>query len=129
MSWRFASDRPIYSQLVEYLNIFIINGKYPAGSRLPSVRDLASEAKVNPNTMQRALTELESMGLVYAERTSGRFVTEDKQLIESIKQKHAYERIEQFFTDMGNLGIARGQALTLAATGTGAVDGVKGADK
>jgi DNA-binding transcriptional regulator YhcF (GntR family) len=128
MSWRFASDRPIYSQLVEYLNIYIINGKYPAGSRLPSVRDLASEAKVNPNTMQRALTELESMGMVYAERTSGRFVTEDTQLIESIKQKHAYERIEQFFIDMGNLGIARGQALTLAAAGAGAVGGVKGAD-
>jgi DNA-binding transcriptional regulator YhcF (GntR family) len=117
MSWQFAADRPIYSQLVEHMSIFIITGKYAAGGRLPSVRDLAAEAKVNPNTMQRALAELENMGLVYAERTSGRFVTEDTEMIQSTKQELAQKRIEQFFADMASLGINWQQALTMAAAG------------
>ena len=117
MSWHFTADKPIYSQLVEHLSIFIINGGYPAGSRLPSVRDLAAEAKVNPNTMQRALAELENAGLVYAERTSGRFVTEDKEMIQSTKQELALKRIEQFFADMESLGLDWQQALALAAAG------------
>jgi DNA-binding transcriptional regulator YhcF (GntR family) len=117
MTWQFAADRPIYSQLVEHLSIFIINGRYAAGSRLPSVRDLAAEAKVNPNTMQRALAELENRGLVYAERTSGRFVTEDSKMIQQTKQELAKERIEQFFAAMESLGIDRQQALSLAAAG------------
>jgi len=117
MAWQFAADRPIYSQLVEHLSIFIINGRYPAGSRLPSVRDLAAEAKVNPNTMQRALAGLESMGLVYAERTSGRYVTEDTGMIQSTKEELAQKRIEQFFAEMESLGLDRQQALSLAAAG------------
>ncbi|MCL2336633.1 MAG: GntR family transcriptional regulator [Firmicutes bacterium] len=117
MSWQFATDRPIYSQLVEHMSMFIIKGLYPAGSRLPSVRDLAAEAKVNPNTMQKALAELENMGLVYAERTSGRFVTEDTALIQSTKQALAQKRIEQFFADMESLGINWRQALTMATAG------------
>ena len=117
MTWQFTSDRPIYSQLVEYLCIFIINGAYPAGSRLPSVRDLAAEAKVNPNTMQRAMAELESRGLVYAERTSGRFVTEDTALIQSTKEELATMRITQFFKDMESLGIDREQALAMTDPG------------
>jgi len=117
MSWQFTADRPIYSQLVEYLSVFIITGSYAAGSRLPSVRDLAGEAKVNPNTMQRALAELENMGLVYAERTSGRFVTEDTEMIQATKEKLAQKRITHFFADMENLGIGRHQALAMAAAG------------
>ena len=117
MSWQFTADRPIYSQLVEHLSILIINGHYPAGSRLPSVRDLAAEAKVNPNTMQRALSELENMGLAYSERTSGRFVTEDTAMLQETKQNLAQKRIEKFFADMENLNINRQQALTIAAEG------------
>ena len=117
MSWQFTADRPIYSQLVEYLCVFIINGRYQAGGRLPSVRDLAAEAKVNPNTMQRALAELENSGLVYADRTSGRFVTEDTEMIRSTKQQLALKRIEQFFAEMESLGISWQQALTMAAAG------------
>ena len=117
MSWQFVADRPIYSQLVEHLSIFIINGQYAAGSRLPSVRDLAAEAKVNPNTMQRALAELENSGLVYSERTSGRFVTEDTEMIQSVKQKLAQQRIEQFFADMKNLGLEWQQVLKMATEG------------
>jgi len=119
MPWQFTADKPIYSQLVELISTGIINGGYPAGSRLPSVRDLAAEAKVNPNTMQRALTELEIKGLVYAERTSGRFVTENKALIQTTKENLALARIERFFIDMESLGISREQALSLAAGGKG----------
>ena len=114
MSWYFTADKPIYSQLMELLSVSIITGCYAAGSRLPSVRDLATEAKVNPNTMQRALAELENRGLVYTERTSGRFVTENRELIQSIKEELAKKRITQFFADMESLGFDPEQALDAA---------------
>ena len=71
MAWQFEHDRPIYTQLLEQIRMLIISGVYPIGSRLPSVRDLAAEAAVNPNTMQKALSELERSGLIYSQRTSG----------------------------------------------------------
>ena len=77
MEWNFRSDLPIYSQLVERIKLGIVSGSFRPGERLPSVRDMAAEAGVNPNTMQRALQELERDGMVYAQRTAGRFVTED----------------------------------------------------
>ena len=77
MKWQFSADAPIYAQLVTQIQVGIVSGAFPPGDRLPSVRDLATEAGVNPNTMQRALTELERDGLVYSQRTAGRFVTED----------------------------------------------------
>lgn len=117
MTWQFTADRPIYSQLVEHLSMFIINGRYPAGSRLPSVRDLAGEAKVNPNTMQRALAELENSGLVFTERTSGRFVTEDEKMIQTAKEQLARELIMRFFAEMEKLGISAEQAIAMAAGG------------
>jgi GntR family transcriptional regulator len=78
MNWQFNSEAPIYSQLIGQIRQGIVSGAFPPGERLASVRDLASEAGVNPNTMQRALTELERDGLVYSQRTAGRFVTEDQ---------------------------------------------------
>ena len=78
MKWQFSNDAPIYSQLIEQIKVGIVSGAFPPGERLPSVRDLATEAGVNPNTMQRALAELERDGLVYSQRTAGRFVTEDQ---------------------------------------------------
>ena len=77
MPWNLNSDRPIFMQLIEIIQHCILSGTYPPGSKLPSVRDLASQAAVNPNTMQKALAELERSGLVYSQRTSGRFITED----------------------------------------------------
>ena len=74
MKWQFSNDAPIYSQLIAQIKVGIVSGAFPPGERLPSVRDLATEAGVNPNTMQRALTELERDGLVYSQRTTGRFV-------------------------------------------------------
>ena len=77
MTWNFNDNAPIYLQIVHSLQRGIAGGVYPPGSRLPSVRELALEAGVNPNTMQRALSELERTGLVCSQRTAGRFVTED----------------------------------------------------
>ena len=86
MKWQFSNDAPIYSQLIAQIKVGIVSGAFPPGERLPSVRDLATEAGVNPNTMQRALTELERDGLVYSQRTTGRFVTEDQAMIASAKR-------------------------------------------
>ena len=77
MQWQFSNDAPIYTQLIQQVKVGIVTGAFPPGERLPSVRDMATEAGVNPNTMQRALAELERDGLVYSQRTAGRFVTED----------------------------------------------------
>ena len=77
MVFEFNNEQPIYIQLVEQLKIKIISGKLPSGERLPSVRELALMTKVNPNTMQKALAELEETGLIYTERTNGKFVTTD----------------------------------------------------
>ena len=77
MKWQFSNSAPIYAQLIEQIKMAIVSGEFPAGERLPSVRELAAETGVNPNTMQRAMTELERDGLVYSQRTAGRFVTEN----------------------------------------------------
>ena len=116
MSWEFDPDRPIYSQLTERLNRLIVTEEYGPGSRLPSVRDLAGQARVNPNTMQRALANLEATGLIYTERTSGRFVTEDKDLISEVKRNMAREVIKRFYHDMWQLGVSPEEALHIAGT-------------
>ena len=103
----FDSDQPIYIQLVEQLELYIISGKIPPGEKLPSVRDLAMQAQVNPNTMQRALVELEDDGLIYTERTNGKYITDDVKLIQKHRQKFASERIEKFLSEMSELGVDR----------------------
>ncbi|MFR2562465.1 MAG: GntR family transcriptional regulator [Anaeromassilibacillus sp.] len=86
MGWNLKSDRPIYAQLIEQIELMIVSGMYPPGAKLPSVRDLAADAAVNPNTMQRALSQLETDGLLYTQRTSGRYVTEDVDKIMQTKR-------------------------------------------
>lgn len=107
MPWNFDSERPIYTQLLEQIRLYIISGKYPPGSRLPSVRELAMEAAVNPNTMQKALSELEQSGLLYSQRTSGRFVTENTSLIEEIRKQAAEEYLSDFMEKMKQLGYSQ----------------------
>ena len=104
MNFNFDNNIPIYIQLVEGLKKYIISGKIPIGSRLPSVRDLASVTKVNPNTMQKALTHLEELKLIYTERTNGKFVTNDKKLIEEFKNTYAKELLDEYFANMNTIG-------------------------
>ena len=113
MEWKFRSDLPIYSQLVEQIKLGIVSGKLLPGERLMSVRDMATEAGVNPNTMQRALQELERDGMVYSQRTAGRFVTENMQVIEREKKKFAEEQIRSFLEAMKKLGYQWEEILSL----------------
>lgn len=104
MSWSLDNDRPLYLQLMERIQMDIISGKYSAGDKLPSVRDLALAASVNPNTMQKALSELERSGLVYSQRTSGRFITENQEMLQKLKYSLAGEHIKEFINKMKSLG-------------------------
>ena len=113
MHWQFSNDAPIYTQLIAQIKIDIVAGAFPPGERLPSVRDLATEAGVNPNTMQRAMTELERDGLVYSQRTAGRFVTEDRAMIEAAKRSLAERHIKTFLEAMIRLGYQREEMLSL----------------
>lgn len=105
MPWNLDSSRPIYLQIIERVQMDIITGRYQPGDKLPSVRDLAQEAAVNPNTMQKALSELERSGLIYSQRTSGRFITEDKELIHQMKKELAAAEVSAFVAHMKHLGI------------------------
>ena len=113
MPWNFDNDRSIYIQLVEQIQNRIATGFYPPGSKLSSVRDLAGEAEVNPNTMQRALAELERMGLLYSQRTSGRFVTEDEGRIFEMKRKSAMDTVHSFLKQMENMGFEKEEIIHL----------------
>ena len=113
MAWDLDADRPIYAQLVERIQMQIVSGYYPPGGRLPSVRELAAAAAVNPNTMQKAFTELERNGLIVTQRTNGRTVTEDENLIRDIKAGKAKELIDTFFAKMKELGCTESEAVEL----------------
>ena len=113
MEWSFRNDLPIYSQLVEQIKLAIVSGAFSPGERLASVRDMAMEAGVNPNTMQRALQELEREGMVFSQRTSGRFVTEDGAVIEAAKKSFAGERITAFLDSMRKLGYTGEEIVSL----------------
>lgn len=116
MPWLITSDRPIYPQLIEQIKLKICSGVYPPGSKLPSVRDLAREASVNPNTMQRALSKLEEDGLLYSHRTSGRYVTEDVNMIKQVKNQLAQEHIKEFLTKMSELGFDYDEILSIISS-------------
>lgn len=105
IQFKFDNERPIYLQLVEQLRVAIVSGAYATGSRLPSVRELAVMAKVNPNTMQKALTELESDRLIFTERTNGKFVTNDQRLLDEIKTELASDLVQKYTGDMAKIGI------------------------
>ncbi len=113
MPWNLDSDKPIFIQIVEKIESDIVSGKYGPGDKLPTVRELAVEAAVNPNTMQKAYGELERLGLVYTQRTSGRFVTEDKKLIDKMRKELAKKTASEFLTRMKELGIDRDEAIGL----------------
>lgn len=113
MVFYFDNERPIYIQLVEQLEHYIVSGRIEPGEKLPSVRDLANEAKVNPNTMQRALTELEDRGLVFSFRTSGRFVTEDSDLLRTRRDTIARAKIRHFLGEVRELNLDSAEIIKL----------------
>lgn len=111
MKFSFNNDTPIYLQLINQLKIEIISGNISLGKKLPSVRDLAIECKVNPNTIQRALSELEEIGIIYTERTNGKFVTEDKKLINKLKKEYAFEESKKYVEVMKNIGFNKDEII------------------
>lgn len=113
MPWNLDNDRPIYLQIMEKIQHDIIAGIYGPGDKLPSVRELALDASVNPNTMQKALSELERNGLVYSKRTSGRFITEDEEMLKKLKSETATEHIREFLKKMEQLGLNDHEILDL----------------
>ena len=113
MQWQLRGDRPIYQQLVEILTEQIVSGQLAAGDKVPAVRELAAQAGVNPNTMQRALADMEREGLMYTNRTSGRYVTEDKEMIEKIREQIASDRIAEFLAGMSQLGFSEQEVYRL----------------
>ncbi|MCI9530188.1 MAG: GntR family transcriptional regulator [Lachnospiraceae bacterium] len=113
MPWNLDSDRPIFIQIIDKIQMDIISGLYQPGDKLPSVRELAQEASVNPNTMQKALSELERTGLVYSQRTSGRFITEDTDMICLLKEQQAQEIALHFLGTMQKLGFQKDDILSL----------------
>lgn len=113
MKFVFDDDKPIYKQLVEQLKIMIVNNVYKKGEKLPSVRDFAISIKVNPNTIQRALSELEDDGLIITQRTSGKFVTENEVIIKNLKKSLAHETIEKFLFDIAKLDISTEELIEL----------------
>ena len=115
MEWHFKSDAPIYTQLITQIKLGIVAGQLTPGARMVTVRDMATEAGVNPNTMQRALQELEREGLVYTQRSSGRYVTEDVSIIENAKVTLAKQYIAEFLSSMERLGFDRNEIIALLA--------------
>lgn len=113
MEWQIAAGRPVYIQLVEQLERAVVTGVYPPGERVPAVRDLAAQAQVNPNTMQRALAEMESRGLLVTQRTSGRTVTSDTALIAKTHQALAASLAQDFLAQAKALGLTREEILAL----------------
>ena len=113
MDWKLDSGLPIWPQLTQQLKRRIVTGIYPPGSRLPSVRELAAEAGVNPNTMQRALVQLEQEGLARADRTAGRQVTQNGEVLKAVRLREAESVIRDYFEAMSALGSSRERAVEL----------------
>lgn len=104
MEWNLDDSRPIWPQLKEQLLREIIAGRYSLGGPFPTVRDLAEDAGVNRNTMQRAMADLEAEGFLITNRTAGRVVTTDEELIGEMKQKLAEQNIKKFIEEMAAIG-------------------------
>ena len=105
MNVKFDNNIPIYIQLLDYVKTYIISGEIKPGEKLPSVREFANIFTVNPNTMQKALIELESIGLIYTERTNGKYVTTNQKVIDKVKEEYASKIVEDFYTNMKKIGI------------------------
>ena len=113
MAWSFSADRPVYIQIADRIKKSVLSGEFEAGQQIPTVRQLALEAAVNPNTVQHAFTELENEGIIIAKGTLGRFVTEDDQVVQAVREKMARELAMTFVAEMDQLSITSEQVLEL----------------
>ena len=113
MPWNFDNSIPIYLQIIQEMKRKIIRKELAPGERLPSVRDLAKEAGVNPNTMQKALTELETRGLIETERTTGKYVTDNKEQISLLREDYLRERLEPFMKELSSMGLEEEELVSL----------------
>ena len=113
MEWEIDEKLPIHSQLVNEIIKRVVNNYYLPGQRIPSVRELAMEAKVNPNTMQKALQELEERKIIYTQRTSGKFITEDENVIKELKSSISNSIIKKFIKDMNDLGFTENEIISM----------------
>lgn len=111
MEFTFDNNIPIYIQVLEYMKIYLISGAFKCGEKLPSVREFSTTFKVNPNTMQKALAELESLNLIYTERTNGKYVTNDNKLIEKLKDEYAKELAKSYFQGMKKIGLGKADSI------------------
>ena len=126
MDYFFDNERPIYIQITKKLELEIVSGQLKPGEKIPSVRELALIARVNPNTMQKALLDLENKGLIYTERTNGKYVTENKELIEKLKKELAKEKVNTYVTDMKQIGIDFEEAIKYLQEIGGENNGISG---
>ena len=111
MEFAFDNNIPIYIQLLDYMKIYLISGVFKCGEKLPSVREFSETFKVNPNTMQKALSELESMNLIYTERTNGKYVTNDKKVIDKLKNEYAMTLAKSYFQGMKRIGLGMAESI------------------
>ena len=107
MEWDFKNGIPIYTQIIDEMTMRIASGAYAPGDKLPSVRELAMDAGVNPNTMQRAMAEMERRGLVFSERTSGRFVTQDENVLRKLHEDLARTYLSELTEKLQKIGMDR----------------------
>ncbi len=113
MAWKFSQDKPVYLQISDRIVKKVLSGEYKAGEQIPSVRQIALEAAVNPNTVQHAFSELENEGLIISKGTLGRFVTEDEQIVENCRRKMAEQLVREFSKNMNELLISKEQAVNM----------------
>ena len=111
MEFTFDNNIPIYIQVLEYMKIYLISGVFKCGEKLPSVREFATTFKVNPNTMQKALAELENLNLIYTERTNGKYVTNDIKLINKLKDEYAVTLAKSFLQGMKKIGLGKADSI------------------
>lgn len=113
MAWSFTSDRPVYLQIAQRIRRSVLSGEYPPGAQIPSVRQLALEAAVNPNTVQHAFSDLENEGIILSRGTLGRYVTDNKEIIELCREEVARQYVQDFLKDLNQLGIPPEHAISM----------------
>ncbi len=117
MSWKFTNERPIFLQLTERIELKIIKGDYPPGGKLETVRELALMAGVNPNTMQRALAELENIGVLFSKRGDGRYVTEDSAIITALRDRYVAQKTQDYISSLRELSLSDDAILQAVSDG------------